>query len=280
MAIYTDSKEIQESVAVPGAVDALPFGRVEPLLSPEQLKHRYLFGIPLWSAKDPVSGARQEMTDAILADHIEGAINSVEAELKITIMPVQRRERMEYDAHHFKSYMYFRVNKPPIMSIDSLVIQSANGDSLYQIPKEWIETGNFISGQINMVPLAIATVTGGGGGVVGGIGGLFFLSHAGRAGWVPAYWTIHYTAGFPDGKVPRIVNDLIGINAAIEVLSMLAANNRETSSSLGLDGISRGTGTPGPQIHAQRIQDLQQKKSEIIGKVQAMFGKKFIVSDV
>lgn len=282
MAIYVENKEDPTSAYPVQASDSMPLGRVEPLIAPQQLRDRFLFGIPLYSAhKDPVTGRRAAMTDTMLQDYIEGAVSKVEQDAKIDVFPVQHHERVEFDWLHFKAFMRIKVKHVPVRSVEELAVETANGTKLYDCPREWIERGGLPEGVIHLIPLAIGMP--GFQGAPVAAGGAWFLNTLGGFGGhsnIPYYWTVKYTTGFDDAKIPRIVNDLIGIEAALNVLGMLAATNRETSKSMGLDGISQGVGTPGPQVYALRIQELQQQYQMRLGKVQNLFGKKFIIGDV
>jgi hypothetical protein len=280
MADYGDAKRGIGSLYPEFAIDGEPFSRVEPLITPEQLKSRFLFGIPLVSAQvNPNTGLRDEMTDEMINDIIIGAVNAAEIKLRISIFPVQRRERQEFDYHYFQSYMHFRTEHSPIMSVDSLSIETANNTTIYTTPEEWIETGGFIKGQVNIVPLAVALPA----------ASYFpnpltsnqvYLGGMHGRGWVPYFWTMVYTTGFEHGRMPRILNDMIGAIAATEILGQLGATRSENSSSLGIDGLSQSVSTVGPQVYLSRIEALQGKIEETVKKLKNIFGRSNFALDV
>lgn len=282
MADYTNSRTPLGDVYPENALESV-WERLGALLTPEELVARFLFGIPLVSnMKDPVTGKTAVMTPDLLKVYIEDAVAIAETESGLDIFPVRRKERHAFDRHEFHSFGYFKLKHRPVSSTDSLEIKSADDLNIFTIPPQWIEPGHMIQGQINILPLSPANASFSYAALgQGGPAGFSFMSTLARLGWIPAYWTIEYTSGFPDGKIPRIVNELIGCCAALKVLSMLAATYAKSSShSLGIDGMSQSISTPGPQLFATRIQELEEQKKRIIGKLKAMMGLKLFSGNV
>lgn len=273
MADYTDSKS---ATGKPYPENAIATARqqLEPLLTVDQLKSRFLFGVPLVSAmKDPFTGKSQILTDDMLADIIEGAISQAELELKIDIFPVKRREKHPFDIQLYNSFGYFQLSHRPCTSVDKLSVTPSNDRDVYTMPNEWVEGAYLHRGQVNIVPLTVGFV--GGTALPQASGGAAFLSILGQAAWIPAWWQIEYTSGFVDGNLPRVINDYIGAQAATEVLSMLGLTYaRSNSHSLGIDGLSQSVSTPGPEIFKVRLEELEEKKKALMKKIKAIFGFK------
>ncbi len=273
MADYSNSKPSLGSLLPQGAVDSA-WSRLEPLLTVRMLKDLHLFGIPLVSfIADPITGKRQAMTDEIIADKIISAVALCETELGMEIFPTQHREKLAFDANEFRSLGYFQLRSRPVSSIEKLTVTPANGLDIYQVPNDWIETAYMHRGQINIIPLNIATA--------GGVfqpsvsstsGGSWFLSILGQRPWIPAFWQVDYTTGWVDGKIPRMVNEYIGTVAAMEILSLLAATYRVSSHSLGIDSLSQSISLPGPQLYKGRLEELQLKRTQLVRKLKAMMG--------
>lgn len=282
MAIFTeDTKGPLGSISPQNATDASPLGRVEPLLSPELLTSRFLFGIPLVSAtRNPITERYDVMTPEMLKDIILGAVNRVEQDTGIDIFPVTRTEKHPWDSNDYQSFGYLRVLHAPIQQLHKLSVTPSNGYDIFVTPLDWVESANFIYGQINIVPMTIASMGGALMAPTQTAGGAQFLNILGMRGWIPAFWQVEYTSGFEEGKIPRVVNDLIGIYAAIEILGQLAASNRQSSFSLSLDGMSQSVATPGPQVYAERLQKLEEQKVVILNKLKAKFGKKLFSSTI
>lgn len=280
MADYTDSKGSLGAVYPENAIDS-EYQRLEPLITPDQLRTRHVFGVPLISQmRDPITNKAMVMTNDMIKDYIDGAIQQAETELNIDIFPVQRDERYPFDRNLYEQFGYLQLRHRPVSSIEKLSVTPSNGIDVYEVPKDWINTGYLIRGQINIVPLTIAFPNGG---FIPSqsTGGALFLSIMGYRSWLPSFWQARYTTGFPNGLVPRIVNELVGTIAALEILSQLALTYARTNShSLGIDGISQSVSTPGPQIFAVRIQELEAKKATIIKKVKSLFNRKIIVGTI
>jgi hypothetical protein len=274
MADYTNSRKGAGSSYPENAIETAR-QQVEPLITVDLLKSRHLFGVPLVSAqKDPLTGKSQVMTDDMLADIIEGAVAQAEIELKIDIFPVKRQEKQPFDINLYNAFGYFQLQHRPATSVDKLSVTPSNGLDVYVVPNEWVEGAYLHRGQINIVPLTVAFVQGT---YIPqqSSGGAAFLQILGNRAWIPAWWQVEYTSGFPDGMVPRIINDYIGTQAAHEILSMLALTYaRANSHSLGIDGLSQSVSTPGPQIFKVRMDELEEKRKRLEKKIKAIFGFK------
>lgn len=276
MADFTNAKGTVGTVSPENAI-AAAWDRLEPILTPQQLRSRFLFGIPLVSKmRDPISGTVQVMTDEILQDYIIRAISLCESDGHFDISPVIRREKVPFDRPTFDSYGYITVKHRPGAYVMQLAVVPADGTVIYKLPMNWLETTNFIRGQLNIIPLNIA-MNGGGYVPAQGAGGSLYLSIINMIGWVPAFWQLEYMSGFADNLVPRELNELIGVVAAIEVLSQLAATDADiTGRSLGIDGMSQSVSGPGGQKFQTRIEALELKRQKLLGQLRTKINSKFI----
>lgn len=273
------------SVFPEAAADA-DYQRYEPILTPDQLVRRFLWGIDLSSQmKDPFTGKAVRWTPEMVSDIIDGAIQTAEVESGAFLRPVSFREKHPFDRFAYKSYGFFQLRNVPASKIVSVGVVPPNGETVYSMPLEWVETAYLPRGQINIIPMTAAQV--GGSSTTGifpgqsGNGGAFYLTVVQQAGWVPAYWEIEYVAGFCDGLVPRFVNDLIGTIAAMDILSMLATTYAKVQShSLGIDGLSQSVSTPGPQVFKQRLDELTAKRQLLIKKLKSLTGRKIFSSSI
>lgn len=277
---YSKSKFTLGQLVPENAIASI-WGRLEPLLTAEQLRTRHLFGIPLVSrTKDPITGKPMVMTDDLLKDMILRAVSLTETEGNFDIFPVKYREKTAFDRNAFDSFGYMELKRRPISSVDRLSVTPSNQVDVYQVPQEWIEASGFQRGQVNIVPLTIA-FTNGGFIPSQSAGGAAFLSILGAKGWIPGYWQIEYTTGFPDGMLPRELNELVGVVAAIETLSALATTDADANSrSIGIDGMSQSVSSAGPQKYQARIEVLMQKKQMLIDKFKSKFALKMFSSNI
>jgi hypothetical protein len=288
MAVYTGngvnefaSKSIEGGQEAFGQLDGA-WQRSQPLITAQQLKNQFLFGISLTSREvDPITGQVQVMTDELLDEYIDNAITDAEMELGIRIMPVQVEERYPWDRKEYLSMGYMKLRSRPIASIERVDIESSDGQLLYLVPNDWVETGYLEKGQLNIVPLTTIALQGLSTVQPTSNGAAAFLNLMATQPWTPGYWKVKYTVGFRDGLVPKFINQYIGIVAAIRVLAMLQATNAgNQSSSLGIDSVSQSKSTPGPNLYAVRIEQLEADRTKFAGKIKARFGVKLFSSNV
>jgi len=268
MADYTVSKSGPGAAYPDNSVQAT-WQRLEPVVTPEQVRNRHLFGIPLISGiKDPISGRAQVYTDSLMLDTIDRSLAQVESETDLVIFPIRVQETQPFDRAEYQAFGYFRLQQRPASAVHRLSIVPPDGQYLYDVPMNWVSTGFLPSGQINLVPIGNAIAYG----APAEVG--LFLNVFGQQPWTPAFWLIEYTAGFPDGMLPKSVNELLGVVAAMEVLSSLAATYaKSTGHSLGIDGLSQSVSTPGPQLYTTRLTDLAAKRKVLTKKLKAEYGQ-------
>lgn len=278
---YSITKASIGGVYPENAVAAHPFSRIETLITPEQLRERFLFGIPLYSTqKDPVTGKRAHMGDELIKDFILRSVTITETLTGADIFPVQRNEKFAFDKALYESFGFFITRHKPIISMEELAIVPSNQDVVYVVPLAWIEAANFPRGQVNIIPLTAAFQGSGFLPPSQAAGGAAFLEILGAKTWIPAYWQCNYTTGFPDGNVPRHINEIIGTVAAIEILRALEATNKIPSYSLGIDGVSQSISTGGSSVYDNIIQQLEIKKDSLVQKVKAAYGFKLFSSNI
>ena len=247
--------------------------RCEPLLTPNEFKDRFLKGVLERLPKGV------EYSNSDLKNRINRAINQIEIDLNVMVMPEQFTERLQFDWNLYKAWIKLKASNGPIVQLDNLAIVASDNTTVFQIPASWIDTGNFARKDIQVIPLLASY----GASLIQGTqaGGLAFLAIlSSSVTFIPAYWQITYTAGlsYTAGQMPVMMNELIGTYAAQMILSEIAANNVNTSISLSSDGLSQGSSSPGPQIYVQRIADLEEKKKNLIGSLRRITGNRMFLS--
>lgn len=251
--------------------------RVEPLITPDLLKSRFLKGI---FERLPDSF---KYSDDEIKDRINMAVNDLEIELKAPIFPQKFSERLPFDYNLYKNWIHIKTSNGPILSVEDLSIVSSDQQTLFTMPADWVDMGQAHQRQINVIPLLGATSVGGGNsGVVapGGVAYLFAIER--RLAFLPSYWTIKFTAGFckDQGQVPVAINNLIGVQTAIDILSPLALANPENSVSLSQDVISQSSSGPGIQIYQTRIAELEKKKMVLMGQLKRLLSQKVFFTNI
>ncbi len=278
MADYTDSKLAPGEMHPQNAMES-PWGRLEPLITPDQLVERKLWGIPLISAwRSPGLPAPKPMSNDMLKDIIRRMVTKVEVGAKIVLMPIKFHERLPFDKQEFDSYGYFQLKNRPVFSVDKLAIQDTNNNDIFQMPAAWISMAYATRGRLNIIPLSPAQSGAAFSSLTGTFGTMTMSLMMGGGGNYPAFFTCEYTAGFPDGMLPTQVNELIAIEAALEVLGILAPTYaRSGSHSLGVDGLSQSITTPGAELFQIRMKELQESKKETLKQLKGVFGRNIIV---
>ncbi len=278
--------DLSESKASIGAVfpeNALgvSFSEAGPLITPDQLVQMHLLGIPLVSAlKDPVTRVAQRITADDLKQYIIEAVSLAELETQLDFFSRDYEEARPYDKAAVDSWGYTVLDHRPAAYVQSLHVASTDGVTIWDVPLAWIDIGRLPQGQISIVPWAIAGISGTSIPIAGAPGnGLLPNMFSQR--WVPSFWRVKYTSGFKNGKVPRVVNQLIGVIAAMEVLSLLASTYaKATGGSIGIDGVSQSISLPGAEIFTPRLKFLAEKRKWLVGKIKSLFNMRVIVDTV
>jgi DNA-binding transcriptional regulator YbjK len=268
----------------------------------EQLKNRFMFGIPLVA---PIT--KQKLTDDMIQDAITRATNQVEKDLKLEVFSTVKRSRLPFDYALYQSAIWCEVPFGPIQSVIRLCICSADyqytddpsdpnlannaesqypsGQTLFQIPPNWIDLSHAAQKKVfvnPISPLAVSTISTGVAANQLGYYALSLIGASSQTGMLPAFWTVEYLAGLSTsgGQLPVVVNEVIGAKAAILLLGMLYPLYRTTSQSLSIDGLGQSVGNQFAQFLKQRLEDLTAQYNDVIKSIKTMYGQKIFASNV
>ena len=252
--------------------------RVEPLLTVEKLKSRYLKGVSLTLPNGDV------ITDDDLQDKIMLATNETEILVGVPVEPIEFHDRLPFDINLYRNFIHLRTSKRPIIEVKKLAITSADFQTLFEVPLDWVDVNanNSTKGLVNVVPY----LTNYGGKTVSALvsnAGVAFLATLGDGvRRVPGYWDVIYLSGMcnKNGQVPVIVNELIGALATMHLLSMLAPADNISSTSLSQDGIGQSTGRAGIDRYRIRMEELEKKKAELIAKIRGIYYTKYFIGEI
>ena len=272
MADFPESKGFGTKAYPVEALKTTPLlRRCEPMLTADLLKSRYLKGIDF-----------DKYTDPELEQEIEIATNEFELMSNLTVNKVIFKERIPFDRAAYQAFVFMKLNNGPIRTIDELIIESSNGEEIYRLPPDWIEVGLAHKRQINLIPILSIFGAAGLKDSQASNAGLIFLQAVNNFRWLPAFYSVTYTGGVShhDGELPIVINQLVGMTAAISILSMKQAQNKYNSTSVGQDGISQSASSAGPQIYKTRIEELEMKKAVLMGRVRAVFSQKYYLSNI
>lgn len=252
--------------------------KVEPLITVEELKERWLFGIL------PIIHNGEELSDDALQAFIDTAISSLEHDLDISITPTCVIEEKDYFANDYYEWGYFYLNNVPVREIKTMKVQyltqldgsgNLEPETVLEIPKEWWRIRHH-DGQVRLVPnnkFPAQLQIGG--------GGSFFPELFRRHSTVPQLWHIEYEHGFAAGEIPVAVNMAIGLLASVFALNIagdLVIGAGIAGTNLSLDGLSQGiqtTASAENHAYSAKVKEYHQflfdKNVGIIPKLRAFY---------
>jgi len=204
-----------------------------PLLSPEELKDIYLFGIPL-TDKNGVS-----ISDETIKYYIAAAQEQLENYLALKFKKQVYVETLSFTAEHFYNWAYLRVTYPVVYPI--LLEGFLNTTKQTTYPKEWLSCKTSIDGtlyhrNLYIVPAGNSSQLTQQQLFTGIIPNLSYLGLA----RIPNYWSVTYISGF--AVVPRQLIDIVGKLAALNIFRIsgdLVVSAGIGSFSLSIDGLSQ-----------------------------------------
>jgi hypothetical protein len=246
--------------------------RYMPVPTATDMRRRSLFGIPL---KSQFTG--QEIEDVTLQDYITQSISEVEHELDLYITPVKFSERHDYSQEmNSFSFGYLKLNHAPILSVEKYALAFNNGNAsglppFVSIPLEFVHVQPQ-EGTIQLIPTPGVAMSSFVANAYYGINWVQFTSI-----W-PGAVTVEYTAGFPTDKIPALLAGLIENLAALKFLSSLGPVLFPYSSvSIGIDGVSQSTGTPGPAFLQGRLSELEKVIQTQKEAARGYYQKRFLI---
>jgi hypothetical protein len=272
------------------AIDSSPgLVRVEPILTAELFKTRFLKGLNL---RSPIT--KEEFTLEDFKDYLHRAGSEVEMDTGTFITPIVHRQRHPFDPSCYNSWIYFDLPVKPIQKVLSIAVCSASykdtpaendtyptGGEIYILPNEWIDMAQATRGVLNVNPLSPAFSALGATLVAPAASqGLFQV--LGSIGWVPGYWNITTLVGWgtEDGKVPVIMNELIGTKAAILLLTNLIALYAVVSQSLNIDGTGQSVSNQMFQLLRMKRDLLVEEYDKYVAKVKTKVANNVMISNI
>lgn len=226
----------------PNSVSGSSFTRTEALVTPEQIKSRYLFGIDLTDDNG------NELPAETIQHAIDTAVSFLEHKLDIIIYPTEFVEKYDFRQIDYTNFSFLQLKKRPLCDVSEWKARFPNNKDLVIYPKEWIVMEKE-SSQVQLSPVE-GTFSGL---VVTHGGGYAPLLFGTRDAW-PHLFQITYTAGFDNDCIPAVINDMIGMQASIrlfEILGDIVIGAGIANENVGLDGanVSKGT-TASAMYHA------------------------------
>jgi hypothetical protein len=213
--------------------------KTEPLVDLQRFKDFYLFGIPINDNQG------NPLPDTAYQKYIDNAVSFMEHLLDISISPVY--DHVEFKDYRFNDYAdwgFLELNNYPVSAVSKVEMvyfkdNDGNDITVQQIPNAWIRLQNH-DGILRLIPNARFPAN-------------LQISETGsyfpeilRSSMIPHAWKITYDYGFPTGNIPVIMNEAIGMLAAIQALILggnLIIGAGIAGTSINLDGLSQSIQT-------------------------------------
>ena len=245
-----DGLESDQSVPIPGAGDP-----ALSLVSVEELKQRYLFGLDL------TDDSGVPLPDSVYAHYIRSAVSWLEIKLDINIVPtVILDERHDFFKQDYYKYIWLKLDNVPLLSVEQIRLVLPTDQEVIIFDPSWIEI-NEPSGQTSIIPgngqLSVITL---------GQTGAWLPLIYGWTDFIPNVFRVNYTAGFPLGKVPHVLIDLIGKIASMgpfNIFGDLVVGAGIASTTISIDGLSQSINSTSSATNAGYGARLIQYAKEI-----------------
>jgi len=212
------------------------------LVSIERLKRQELGGVDLrHNDGSPFS-------DQDFIESITEATDRLAAELDIVLVPTAITERHDYRIDHYMEFGWFELDKVPLAEITAVRARWPNGDTLFEIPKDWLVVLNPNYGQFNLVPQSGPLHTA----LAQNARGIGLMIPGMNSYW-PGLFEISYRAGFDVGKVPPRIGKAIALTAAIDNLNKageMIIGSGIASQSISIGGLSQSVSTTSSATNA------------------------------
>lgn len=248
--------------------------RFSPLPDAEEVRNRYLWGIPLTSS---LTG--QHLSDDTIRYYIKAAISELEHTLDMYITPVVFKERYDYASENFTwNYNFLKLNHTPILNVTKIELSFSNNQNVngfVDFPLEFV----YVQSQDGVVQLVPAFGTSISGFLISAMSGTQFnaLRAMGMTNF-PGGVRIEYTAGFEECKIPYAVANLVGLIAAVNLVSLIApVLFPYNSTSVGIDGVSQSSSTLGPRYFQDRITQLMAERDREMDAIKGYYQKRFLI---
>lgn len=238
----------------PNSVGGASFTRGEAIVTPEQLMQRYFWGVDLTDKQG------NKVPPEVLQHQINAAVSYIEHKLDIIIFPTTIVDEHDMRSVDYQEFNFLQLKKRPISEVTKMRAKFPNNKTLIEFPKEWFVV------EKEGAQLQLAPVEGSFNGLVITNGGSYVpLLYGTKDSW-PHMFEVTYVAGFCNDQIPVILNEMIGLQAAISMFMIL----RDTifgplaGENTSLDGAATGRqlGSSGP--YGARIDSYQKKLDELL----------------
>lgn len=253
------TREFTRLVAEDVAVDDL-------LISIDRLKRNEAGG------DDHLTGDGKPYPVDTYREMIRGATDQLAAECDIVLTPTRIVESHDYRLDHYMEFGWFELDRTPTAEILSVRARWPNGDTLFDIPLDWVVMVSGSFSQFNIVPQSGPLHTA----LAQNARGVGMMVPTMNQTW-PGLFEIMYRAGFDVGNVPARIQKAIALLAAIDFynLSGEQLNGLGLASwSIGIGGLSQSintTNSPSYAGHGAVIGEYRKILSKLIPEIRRQY---------
>lgn len=249
----------------PNSVSETAFLDAEPIITPDELKVRYLFGLDLSDENG------NELPRETIQHAINSAVSYLEHKLDIIIKPRDFLEKYDLKQKDYTNFNFLQLKKRPLRELKSLKAKLPSNRELINYPPEWF-TVEKESSQIQLAPTEGTFSS-----MVVSQGGSFLPLLYGTRDYWPHLFEISYSAGFDNDCIPIIINEMIGMQAAIrlfEILGDIVLSPGLAGESVGLDGANTSKNTTASAMYSAfsaRVTSYKDQMKDYISTVKSYY---------
>lgn len=225
------------------------------IISPAELKAHFLFGVDL------TNDDGEPYPDSMFEFYIRSAQNWLERSLGGVVLSEREfEEDRDYYISDYISYSAIKLFKTPVSSVSFVGVQFPLASNVLQFDPSWYRVES-VGAYVNLVPTQGTFSS-----ILLSQGGNFLpLLYQGLQ-HVPMIFKIKYIAGFPKGKCPPELVEIVGMKAAMGPLNIagdLIAGAGIATKSISLDGLSQSISTTSSATNAGYGARILQYNKEI-----------------
>lgn len=213
------------------------------LLSPQDLRERYLFGLP-------TEKNGQSIPESTYEFYLDAAQQLIESMLGLRLNREVITETRDFINDDWVKWGYIRVSYPVAKAYSLEGYLGTTKQVTY--PKAWLSVRKTSDGRTydrNMYLVPAQSTVSDASAVYSGL--LPNLGWFRTFGTIPNYWTLKYITGFPGNKIPNDILQAMGMLAAMPMLGVMSDLVLGTSTfgfgmgskSISMDGLSQSVST-------------------------------------
>jgi hypothetical protein len=243
-------------------------------MSVDDLKLKYLFGLPLEKDGQPIP-------EEVYEFYLDAAVQQVEELLSLKLNKTVIEEQKDFYYDDWVHWSYIKASYPVVYP--RFLRGFLGTTKQVDYPQSWLQArktndGKLYSRMLYMVPTYNSTTSQNSIIFSGVMPNLNWFASRGANGQIPSYWNMTYITGFD--RVPSDIIHIIGMLASIQILIVLSdvlmGNNSGDESGMGwginsksvsIDGLSQSLSSgAGTGIFNARVKMYTQQLGDLSGR--------------